>query len=261
MVKEKLKLKRESTLAFDLITTLKQSPISDTLQQYYPLATQQLYNQLIALDTSKEANHIIQLLQLIELNKAACANFEHIPAKEREDINRFWTDKIAYLQKLNKIEAKSNITITCALDGYTLEITHALITRLHAFIQNNDSKSKEPALSQATNLSFSTFFYSFNERGSLVEECQIARALKILCEQVQHEIGSPETMPKGLIINLVAHLYAALRSCEQIKCTNYQSKLSTYIENEINQIKQRFPELDEVGEALQKAVAHCHFKK
>jgi hypothetical protein len=240
--------KQEPTIAREILEKIRQSSIFSSLYRAYPQQTNNLLKALELLEGSKKANNIPAILSKLVNFRSSCNNFSQAPIKEQKEIKSsiFMYENnleniIKHLQILEH-GLKIKIKITCALDCYTLNRTSSLINSLEEFIKQYKGET-------------SPNFFSLAKSNK--KEIIIAQELKDICTMIRSQIGSPETMPKGLLINLVMHLHQAFQNCEKHNST----ELSNHIQNEICQIQQKQPELAQAGEDLHKAIANYQPQK
>lgn len=262
MVKNTHKLKRDPTIALDLFESINQSPLHSALIERYPIETQRFLLQLKALDTTKEANHIPTLLAIIDDYENSCQQYTKLSTEEKDKIGRFFAAFSDYLQHLSNNIFELRVEVTCALDGHTLNRTTNLIQFLQEFIYEQDIRAniKQNFLSYDKNPENTKKVAPLHDTDKaqykIVEkELDIAKHLKDICVKIRSQIGSPETKPKGLVIQFVVHLLESIRSCKELynQDNRVKSKLYELIKLELEEIENLYPELVQAGEDLQKS--------
>lgn len=262
MVKNTHKLKRDPTIALDLFESISQSPLYSILIKHYPIETQHLLLRLKALDTTKEANQIPTLLSMIDDYGNACQQYMKLSTLEKDEVEQFFSALSSHLQHLSDNILEQRIEVTCALDGHTLNRTTDLIRFLQDFIHEQDirnnikqsflSHTKEPENSKKV-----ASFYDANKAQykTVEKELDIAKQLKDICVKIRSQIGSPETKPKGLVIQFVVYLLEGIRSCKELynQDQGAKSKLYDLIKLELAEIENLYPDLVHAGEDLQKS--------
>lgn len=247
MVKYTQKLKLDPTLALEILEKIKQSAFYDVLLNPYQNETQQLLRQLDDLGKTDEANTISIILLYLNEYYLACKNFESVPENLQKPIQSFF----------------DGMTDDLHIDGYTLNRTNSLIAMLQTFIQEADTlpNIKEALLLEESS-TVSLFHKTKRDYHAIKQGLNVANNLKRTCEEIRSQIGSPETQPKGLLIDFMFHLCEAIRFCQSgLTSTDINKKLIQSIKNEIDQIHQQYPELAKVAEELQNAIANCQMQK
>jgi hypothetical protein len=188
-----------------------------------------------------------------------------IPEQDREAIKASLIAVISNLRKLDDQATQLNIQVNNAVDAHTLITTSSMISSLEAFMLAARSlNSKQTYLSaNEPKIAKQATFYGDPSKGSIDPRCVvIADELKGLCKAIQSDIGSSETMPKGLVINLMVCLLDAFKRVESLMSENFSTdKLLKCIQNEIKLIRKIYPELAQAGEDLHKAVANYQYQK
>jgi hypothetical protein len=264
MVNDAQKHKHDPTLALDILQKLAQSPLHSVLHKHYLTEANQLFSKLQQLERSSQPNNIKNLILVLQRFQNNCQNFKKLSATESKIISLYFTPTIDELESLQRNSERHRLRITCALDGYTLNRTTDLIEKLQAYIETQQN-FKSKAL-ETKSLDFNKTVTGFHSRQfptKTKQELIAAKELQCLCEDLRKQIGSRETMPRGLIITFMLHLCQAFSFFEAIY-TGHQdvkSELFDRIQSEINRIRQYYPELAERGEELQKAIANYQLQK
>lgn len=266
MVKEPGKTKRDPSLAFDIFQKIELFQYRSNFKQAYNHEIQELLDRLKALDISDSGNEIHSILLLLKGFEKKCQQFVKLSATDQKKTVDFFKDMANGLQLLNEHVTESNIPIRNAFDAYTLVRTSNLIAFLQTltYKQNLKENFKQEIMHPTRKASRSTFYDSSNDTPKAIEqELSIASDLKNVCEQLRSEVGSPETMPKGLVITFMVHLLDAITDCKQlmVPSTTNTDKLLAYIKREIITLKRFYPDLAEAGEVLQKATANYNPQK
>jgi hypothetical protein len=265
MTNVKYKKYDNPTLARDILLRIQKPEIISVLYMHYPLETKELLLQLQKLnDSIKEANKPNLLLSLLYHYRNTCESKQLPSDVTKQKIDSFFKNILKDLSKLQENIETYRVTITCALDGYTLNRTTYLIEKLEIYIGNNqyakqDFKSK---ILKSLNLEFGKMGFLSNPDNNRRKELAIATTLRTSCEQLRGDIGNPETMPRGLVIDFMFHLCGAIFACEEISTSYlYRSDFIDLIEQEAKRLYMLYPDLAEAGEQLQKAVANCQLQK
>src|ERR1700733_4459535 len=110
--------KHDPTLALEICLKIKNS----ILLECYPQETIQLIAKLNDLDGSRQGNQVATLLSLIQ-NYIDCCQSTDFPDHIIESIDLFLNSLLHDLSNLDLNLRLYQATITCALDGYTLNRT------------------------------------------------------------------------------------------------------------------------------------------
>lgn len=262
MVKDAQNIIHDPTLASDILQKLTNSHVFATLITNYSGETQDLVDQL-TIDDTDQANEIPYLLDFIEKFPRHCDSFKKLEVLEREHVNNFFNDLTDELQELNHTYTQYPVDIHCALDCYTLSHTTVLIETLEDFLSEPKRGGKKSYFSETSaeaSASTSAFYKAGGQEYKAIQgEINLAQDLKCACEGIREQIGSPETKPRGLIIDFMHHLCEAISRCQELSmaCSkDFDSTLQKCIEGEIKKLRKLYPDLAQAGEDLQKAFAH-----
>jgi hypothetical protein len=270
MVKEADDIKQESTIA-TWITQQIENHLSKISDPDLNTETSKLFNELQEIQPHQE-NDIKTLTSIVKKsynNLSTNPQQEIREAKQLASLKRFLETLLKELKDLDTNINTFGVNINSALDGYTLNKTTKLIGEVNNFLKNIKTSLKDQShLTEegkvqsknkfASNLSSSFFSPPLNTHShkAVEEEKIIAEQLKEKCEEIRRQIGSPESMPRALVISLVMQLHQAVNGHEKIYDgkTLYGEKLTKLLSEEVNNIQNLFPELAQAGENLQKAI-------
>ncbi len=258
----------DPTLAKHIHNKINIHPLSSILTQYLKLETKQFLNLLKTLDERQRGNEIASLLVLTQKFQASC-ELAKIPAGEQKTVNSVLSDVVKDLKDLHLNMRSYQVSISSALDGYTLNRTTYLIETIQALIQEQrPSSSLKSFLTHSINPEKVTksIFSSGQKVGCKVAQKDInfIQEIKECFEKIRSQVGSPEMMPKGLAIHFMFNLCET--SSNLLKNDDHQQnsinqKIVDFIQFEINQLRHYYPEVAQAGEELQKAIANCQHKK
>lgn len=242
MVQEAVRHKHDPTLAHDMCQKIKNHQTYSILNEYFPFETSRLLTKLQALDHPINGNDVDVLFLILDDYCTGCRDKNILSNTDLNNINLFFDSIFNELSKLQKNITSYEVTITCALDGFTLNSTSHLAEYIENFISLHQQNFGKNA------------FFSFQTASAGLEpwrehELRAARQLLEFCIQLRDQIGSPETMPKGQIIDFMVHL------CETVSSQTLNDGLVKMVEREVDKLRQLYPELAEAGEELQKAMA------
>jgi hypothetical protein len=253
------------TLARDILLKIQKPEIVSLLYKHYLSETKELLSKLHKLNNStRESNKASLLLSLLHNYRNTCENKQLLSDVAKQKIDSFFKNLLQDLSKLQENIETYQATITCALDGFTLNRTTYLIEKLEIYIWDNQSAKQDfkSKILQSINLEFGKTRFLSKPANNLRKELAIAMALRTSCEQLRGDIGNPETMPRGLVIDFMFHLCGAISACEEIYNSYfYRSDFLDLIEQEAKRLYKLYPDLAEAGEQLQKAVANCQLQK
>ncbi|MBA2655217.1 MAG: hypothetical protein H0U71_09175 [Gammaproteobacteria bacterium] len=258
MVKQTHKFTHDSTLASEINQKIHESPLALTLTKAFPFETKRFFHQLMKLNSSDQGNQIPSIMGLLIEYHHNCNQYRSLGAKG-EEIRNFFKGLMAELNDLRTNIDAYHIAINCAVDGYTLNSTTYLILTLQSFIEKKLSLLEKSTSLEEVSRSKKTAL-KMKPKKRLPKEINLANDLKCTCEEIRQQIGSAETMPKGLVIFLVMHLCDAIHTCEEW-AAEYNQELIDCIHHEIEHIRQLYPELAQAGEDLQKAIANYPLQK
>ncbi len=258
MIEKAHRRQHDSTLAVDLQVRLKNPTVYSILRQHYPSETTQLLMELRELDHSAQGNKVDIILALISDYSEKCQQNKKVSNDLMQHIYTFLDPLLHELNALNKNIHANQVTITCALDGYTLNRTCHLVEKIASFIDKHqqplDFKRQTWGYPSSSSM-LKPAFLSFKTKQADKAEISTAKTLLDFCIQLRNEIGSPETKPKGQVINFMVIL------CDLKQSPTLPAELSQIIEHEVASLYRFYPKLAAAGEKLQKAIANNQMQK
>jgi Zn-dependent M32 family carboxypeptidase len=263
MVKKADDIKQEPTIATWIMQQIEDHLlISKNTVSALPTEISKLFNELQKIQPKQENN----IKTLTSIVKNSYHNLSTNPQQEIRETGQFVSFKSfleSLLKELKELDANINtfgVNINSALDGYTLNKTTKLIGEVNNFLEDIETSTKkgesQPKSKFVSSLSSSFFSPQLNNLNhkAMEEEKIVAEQLKEKCEEIRRQIGSPESMPRALVISLVMHLHQAINCHGKNGKTPYGEKLTKLLSKEVDNIRNLFPELAQAGEDLQKAI-------
>lgn len=216
MPKESHKSLVEPSLADWLLNQLTQNPTIFELNQTDKILEKSELSEISVLINNKDGNNINKLIDLLELFSKNERRREN-----KELINRSIRTLINELCELRKNIKAHNVVINSALDGYTLNKTCRLIHLLDEYIGKLKKLASPQKLSptQPGHKLKSQLFTQQQTSGgqNLSKDHQkLAEKLRLECEDIRSQIGSPEAMPRGLVITLAMCISHTFSETERI---------------------------------------------
>lgn len=256
MVKD-LRQVRDPTLALILLSELQLAPLCDILNNYYPTESTLFREQLFALDNDQQGNDVDRIVCLLKSFQDLLNQTEvTLSSDEKELIEAFLDHHLVNLYELIFNVKYHKIVLQSSTDAFTLNQTCFFINALNVLIEElhpSTSFTKPAELQQPLP------FYSGRIPYQLIREVvALADELRCFSQNIVSQIGSPESMPRGLVITFMWHLCDAQSSCGDIyKRSNLPcGELCSLIDSTIQTVKTNYPDLAMAGEELHKAIAN-----
>lgn len=246
----------DPTVASAILVALQSPSLFATLETKFKEETFTLQQSLENSNKSGRGNDVAKLLAAMKhFNQGCTKKKTELTPLEHQTVNDFTSLTLIDLYELYFNVNTHKIILASKTDAYTLNHTCYFILVLEDYINDLDKTSFETSPKKQK----ITTFYEKKEPCSLIQqELDIARKLRKESAQIRSQIGSPEVMPKGLVITFMCHLCEALLACRDayraLSASNRQ--LLRLIGTEIENLKHTYPDLAKAGEDLQKAVAN-----
>lgn len=146
------------------------------------------------------------------------------------------------------------------LDEYTLNKTTYLIATLTHFVSK---LTPNPEIGHLLSRGSGIYSKTMDVKNIEIPK-KILETLIDHCQEIRRGIGSPDTMPKGLVIDFTMHLSQAI--CDATKIQNMREydithQFLKYLETELDKIRNDYPDLTKAGEDLQSALENSRLER
>lgn len=254
-------LSQNISLAAAIISTLQNPPVSSIFESKSSESTTQFVEQLLLLDLQGRGNEIESVVYLLKTFQKIYDHSTLLTQKEKEAISSFFKDNLTWLYELSFNIQRHGIAIQNPTDAFTLNHTCHYILVLDNVM--NDLYPTSYFVTNNRHRKPSAFAPAAIPTSVIAQELHIASELKKDSESIRSQIGSPETTPRSLLIELMSALCDAQELCQKIYDEyNVQNRrLLHAIETAISELAGTYPDLADAGEKLHEAIANNPFTK
>lgn len=257
MAKEIHNLKHDTTLASSILSFIDVPPLSQILRTKYPDETDNFVQRLNSLHQADRGNEITTLLKQLQAFEITYNESSlRLSLEEKNLVEGFFSNYLENLYELAFNIRKHQVLIQGTTDAFTLNHSCHYILLLEALI--NDLSPNPFIEVEKAKSKVSTFYQGQISHTVIKNELEIANNLKNDIEAIRSQIGSPESMPRGLIIIFMRGLCDAAFSCQKLYEEHdiANRNLLQVINSAIKELKQSYPELAKAGEKLHEAIAN-----
>ncbi len=257
MAKEIHNLKPDITLVSSILSSLDLPPLSQILRSKYPNETDSFVHELNGLQQTKRGNEITTLLEVLQAFEITFNESNlRVSLEEKNLIETFFSSYLENFYELAFNIRRHHVLIQGSIDAFTLNHSSHYILLLDALI--NDLSPNPFIEVEKPQGRVSAFYQGQIPYTVIKNELEIAKVLKKDIEVVRSQIGSPDTMPRGLIIIFMRHLCDAAFACQKLYEEHDLANrdLIQVINSAIKELKHAYPELAKAGEKLHEAIAN-----